>query len=161
MRACVRTRALLEEEGPELPLGSQRSLCSQESEEPLRRQLSLFSSQNFHLHPLVLKICSFPGFQNDAQRLEDAQITGTVWFQILTSNLNGTHPHIQPGPPPLRAQGRQMLRSLRPKGLSVHVHTHTHTHTHTRTCKHPSQAGSDTHTHVHASTPLKQGLIFT
>ena len=144
MRACVRTRALLEEEGPELPLGSQRSLCSQESEEPLRRQLSLFSSQNFHLHPLVLKICSFPGFQNDAQRLEDAQITGTVWFQILTSNLNGTHPHIQPGPPPLRAQGRQMLRSLRPKGLSVHVHTHTHTHT-----------------HVHASTPLKQGLTHT
>ena len=142
MRACVRTRALLEEEGPELPLGSQRSLCSQESEEPLRRQLSLFSSQNFHLHPLVLKICSFPGFQNDAQRLEDAQITGTVWFQILTSNLNGTHPHIQPGPPPLRAQGRQMLRSLRPKGLSVHVHTHTHTH-------------------VHASTPLKQGLTHT
>ena len=144
MRVCVRTRALLEEEGPELPLGSQRSLCSQESEEPLRRQLSLFSSQNFHLHPLVLKICSFPGFQNDAQRLEDAQITGTVWFQILTSNLNGTHPHIQPGPPPLRAQGRQMLRSLRPKGLSVHVHTHTHTHT-----------------HVHASTPLKQGLTHT
>ena len=94
-----------------------------------------------------------PGFKNDVQRHEDAQITGTVWFQILTSrvtepicsiNLNDTHPRIQPGPPPLRAQGRQMLQSLRPKGLSVY--THTHTHTNTCTCKHPSQAGSDFHT---------------
>ena len=76
-----------------------------------------------------------PGSKNDVQRHEDAQITGTVWFQILTSrvtepicsiNLNDTHPHIQPGPPPLRAQGRQMLQSLRPKGLSVHTHTHEH-----------------------------------
>lgn len=89
-----------------------------------------------------------PCFQNDAQRHEDAQVTDTVWFQILTSrvtepihsvNLNDTHPHIQPRPPPLRAQGRHMLRSPRPKGLS----THTHTRKNTCTCKHPSQAGSD------------------
>lgn len=79
-----------------------------------------------------------PCFQNDAQRQEDAQVTGTVWFQILTSrvtepihsiNLNDTHPYIHPPIHTAQAassQGPGQAHALVPEAQRTEC-THTHT----------------------------------